>query len=276
MSLALWLMVALALNRAQFRLGLFSYQSTYNGYGAIDSVNARTADAPMVYRVLVPWLIAAAERMIPALRARRLPWLYEAFKVLSLAGALWMCERAVGVRGALVIAALLPATFHFDYWDWTVELFAFAAALSGNFGWAAVGIVLGGMARETTPLAALTFGLKTNAWGEAILLGALALGTLGAVRWVQGKHPLYCERVMWRVNWDDVRGLMRNRPVYTSEMFMTLLLSGLIVAAALRTLPTGITALMLVAAGWVLARAAETRVFTAGLLWVGLACAGWG
>ena len=50
------LALALCLARAQF-VSARSMNSRWNGYGAIPSVQDKSADAPMVYRVLVPWLI---------------------------------------------------------------------------------------------------------------------------------------------------------------------------------------------------------------------------
>ena len=266
----MWLLIAWVLDRAQMKLALPFYGSIYCGIGAVDGVNTRTADAPMVYRVLVPWLIGLAERIAPRLKAYRLTALYEPLKIGLMALALWTVSEALGERSALLLAAMLPLSFSFEYWDWAGELAGLALALTGNLPMAVGGALLAGLSRpETSPLVAMTYALVTGDWPGGTVLAFMAAATWSLVRWRQGAHVLYCERVMWRVNLADVRGLLRNRPVYLSEIGMTLLLTGLTLATVVsgRAGAAWPVPLALLAAGWLLARAAETRVFTSCLLW---------
>jgi hypothetical protein len=116
----------------------------------------------------------------------------------------------------------------------------------------------------------MTYALVTQDWAGSVMV-LIVVGLLwGLVRWRQGGHALYCERVMWRVNVADVTGLLRNRPVYLSEIGMTLGVTALTLAVVLsgRTGWTFPIPLALLASGWLFARAAETRVFASCLLWV--------
>ncbi len=268
--MALWLLIALALDRVQLKLGQPSYGSAYCGIGAVDAVNARAAQAPMAYRVLVPWLIGLAEWLIPALKPHRLTLLYEPLKIGLLAFALAAAAAALGMKGALLVAALLPATFYFDYWDGAVELGALALALTGDVRWALIGGLLLALSRETAPLAAVTYMLVTHDVGCGLQVLSATLAVLLIVRLWAGRKPLYCDRWMVRINAQDVRRIAANRPVYTSEIAMSLGLTALTLGAVVsgRAGPAWPVPLAVLAAGWTMARAAEPRVFAPCLLWI--------
>ena len=264
-----YLIAALALDRVQLKLGQPSYRNEYCGMGAIDSINARTAQAPMAYRVLVPWIVGGIEKLFPNLKPHRLTALYEPLKIGLLALALAAAASALGTTRALWIAALLPATFYFDYWDAAVELLGLALALTGRIEYALIGALLLALARETAPLVALTYMLVTRDVGRGLQVLSATLAVMLAVRLWVGRQPLYCERVLGRHNWRDLRDLRRNRPFYSSESAMSLGLTALTVAAVItgRAGPAWPVPLILLALGWTLARAAETRVFGGCLLW---------
>jgi hypothetical protein len=267
----MWLVIAWALDRAQLKIGAGTYGSSYCGIGCVDGVNQRTAQAPMVYRVLVPWLIWLGERIAPAAKRDRLALLYEPLKITLMALALWATSEALGERSALLLAALLPLTFYFDYWDWAGEVAGLALALTGQWQMAMAGGCVAVLSRpETSPLVAVTYTLVTQDWLGGALIGAATAALWGVIRWRQGSHVLYRERVMWRVNLADVRGLLRNRPAYLGEISMSLGLTALTLLAVVsgRAGWTFPVPLALLGSGWLLARAAETRVFTSCLLWV--------
>jgi hypothetical protein len=77
---------------------------------------------------------------------------------------------------------------------------------------------------------------------------------------------------MWRQNWSELRGIGRNRPVYLGEMAMSLLVTALtlIVVVSGKAGTTWPVPLAILAAGWIFARASETRVFASCLLWISL------
>lgn len=270
----MWLIVALALERASLMLTAHSYRSRFTaGYGSLATTSNREALAPIAYRVLVPWIVMGMEALFPRLKGHRLPALYEPLRIGLIALALTVAEQAIGTRGALIVAALLPATFLFDYWDWTVELLALAAALTGNMQLTILCAGLLGLARPmTTPLVGITYGLVTHdpiGTALALIAGQLAVS---AVRVYVGKRPMDYPWRMWRTNLQDVLNLFCNRPFYLSEIFLSMGLS----LWVLLTVATGKAGaawpvpLALTAAQWIMPRAAETRSMAACLLWVAM------
>lgn len=262
------LVVAIFIDRVQLKLGADSYRSIYNGQGAIDSVNKRTAKAPMAYRVLVPWIIGGIERFIPSLRAKRIQALYEPIKVISMFLLIYVCGIFFGYTSALLLAALMGATFFFDYWDWTFEAIGVLFALTGNPYLFLIGTVLWALSKETAPLAPFIYMVSTGDVAIACLGGILCIVIQWFVKTVVGKRELYCQRVMYEINKQDVKELFENTPFYSSEIFISLCITVVCLAAVL-IMPTlgGLYVIPLLVAGWVLARAAETRVFFACLIY---------
>ena len=270
----IWLLLAIALDRVQLKIGAFNYGAIANGHGAIDAVNQRRVKAPVAYRVLVPWLIGGLERVAPGLRRYRLVGLYEPLKIGFMAGALALLAQAIGTKATLIVALLLPATFLFDYWDWAVELGALAAALTGDPWYALAGGLVCALSRETALLVPATYFLVTFDWYGATLIALATAGTLMIVRLLvgdRGRHH-YGPWLMWPINWQDIREVRVNRPWYLGEITVAVLLSLLTLAAvgsgyAGRAWPIPLAVLAL---GWTLARAAEVRVFSSCLIWVAL------
>lgn len=274
----LWLVVAWAITRVEFKVCRWNLRSSYNGYGCIDAVVRREALAPMAYRVLIPWAIGFVERIAPATRRHRLTALYLPARIALLAAGLAVAERAVGVAGALLVAALVAVTFHFEYWDWSAELLGLAGALSGDLALATVGASVHALSRpETAPLTAVTWLLGTGDIAGGMWIGAWVVLWTGLVWLRVGRRALYCPRSMWRQNLRDVRGLLANRPAYLSEMGVTLALTAGTLAIVGYALAAGVllrawpVPLAILAAGWWGARAAESRVFGTVLLWWGMA-----
>jgi len=265
----LWIILAIALDRVQLKLTSHAYkQSAYrSGYAAIDSVNQRKAFMPMAYRVLVPWLVWVIERL-GGKGKYRFEWVYELIKIGLMALALWSASLAIGVAGAVVLGIMLCMTFWSDYWDTYVEIAALAMAMTGNIGLAVVGTVLLGLSRETAPMVGIVYGLSTGRVGESIQLVALSCAVLLAVRLHVGRKKLYCERWMLKQNWQDLLELLHNKPIYLCEMFMTLIVTVLTIVAIFgRPVAWPVPAILLVA-GWLMARAPETRVFASCYLWI--------
>lgn len=267
-----WFIVALVLDRVMLKLTVKSYTSPFTvGYGSISNVIAGTALAPVSHRVLVPWLIAAAERVWPTLQKHRLPALYEPIRIVGIGLALNAVAMALGERAAWMVAALLPATFLYDFWDWPYEFLAQALALSGNMQWAILGAGLQGFARpETTPLVALTYLLVTGDVVGTGLIGLASLVALLTVRVIVGKKPLVRSLNTWDVNQIDLRRLFHNRPFYLSEVVMTLGLMALTLASILtgKAGPAWPVPVIIMAAQlfWQ-ARLSETRSMSVCLLW---------
>jgi hypothetical protein len=266
----IWWLLALFLDRIQLKVGLPNYGAKYNGLGAVDDVLARRAPAPVAYRVLVPGLIGVAEWVAPGLRPRRLTWLYEPLKIGLMGAALAMTAHALGNTAALLVAVLLPATFAFDYWDWPVEMFGLAAALSGDLTWTLIGALACALSRETALLVPLAYTLVTLDWYGGTLLTLIVAGTLMIVRLAIGPRQKYWAAQMWRVNWQDIVEIGVNRPWYLGEITFALLISGLMLVSVIGGYagPSWPVPLVVLILCWTLARAAEVRIFSAGLLWV--------
>lgn len=247
-----------------------NYNATTNGFGAINGVLQRTGNAPQVYRVLVPWLIGAFEKGFGYNLKRRLI-LYESIKLVLLMGALWSIGRVIGIRAALLVAALLPLTFHFDYWDWIVEIGAFAACLSGNFYLALAGAILLAFSRETAPLCAVIFYMKTHIWYLSFGILVDSLVWLWMVRMIQGKHALYCDRIYFKRNMKEISRMFLRTPWFLGDIFMSLVITIATLWACYMQVTAWPVALALLVAGWVFGLASETRIFTATLLWIGMA-----
>lgn len=267
----LWLFLAILLDRAQLQIGAFSYQSPFNGLGTVDLINDRNAKAPMAYRVLVPWFIGLLERFVPRLTPYRLT-VYEAFKVVSLALALAACNAALGLTGTLLVGALLPVTFGFDYWCWAIELAAFAVALSGSLPLTVLGVLALSLSRETAPLVPLTYGLITHDWigmaGLFVITGCLML----AVRLYVGKRPMYCDRFMIRRNLAELRHFLTAQPFLMDYSLMAILLSVVTAGVVLsgRAGEAWPVPLIILGLGWTMGIARETRIFTPVLLWIAM------
>lgn len=264
-----WLMVTWALSRVEMKLTAWNLRSLYNGYGAMESVVKLDAEAPMCYRVLVPivhgWLMR-----VKGLQAQR----YLVYTLLK--GALWlwalvMVEVAIGSRGTLVVAALIAATFHFEYWDAAVELGAIGAALTGKPELIVIGAALHGLSRpETLPLMALTAFL-CGGWYAGAVASIMGGGLALAVRVRVGRRKLYCARWMLRQNLQDVRGLWRNSPVHLSEIAAALVITVVVIMSVMTSATAaGIVPMMYLMVGWTMGRAAESRIFTPCLIWIGM------
>lgn len=276
--IAVWFIIALCLDRVLLKMTARTYDLMFAaGYGSIDLVQRKTADRLIGQRILVPALIYWIERLLPCLKPHRLTALYEPLRILALTAALWMTAHAIGVTGALIIAALLPATFLFDFWDFPYELLGFAAGLTGDLRLAILCAGIHALARPfTAPLVALCYGLVTgDLVGAGLVLLAVGLGVIPG--WTNTTcAPVWQKFGLWRVNIQDVRELFQNRPFYLSEIFMTMGLTALVLwavfsgnAGAAWPIP-----LALVVVQWTLPRAAETRSLAPALLWVVLAFRG--
>jgi hypothetical protein len=223
-----------------------SMNSRWNGYGVIEVVRNKTADAPMAYRVLLPWLMGSKPTMAK----------YQALQVIFITAALYSVYLAWGAPVLWVVAALLPITFYFDYWDWSVELMGFSLALV-SLPFALAGVVLHGLSRETAPLVGVAYAIHHHDILGGIFLSVLGLGVLFAVRRIQGRHPLYCDRWMIRRNLRELKQPHMGSPYFSAG------LSLLALAGALLAGWDGLIVLPVLAAGWTMAVAAETRVFIA-------------
>lgn len=115
LHLTLLFVIAIAIARNQVSISAPNVGAKCNGFGCIDEVVARTADAPMAYRVLFPFIL------------RYVPKKFKLFTYqLALVVGAWLLlgtmSKAFGPLTAVVFGLLVSSTFRFDYWDWIFEV----------------------------------------------------------------------------------------------------------------------------------------------------------
>ena len=264
------ILLAWLVDRAQAVMCAHNYGAPWNGIGAVIDVQDRKAAAPMAYRVLAPALLWPARLLKwPMLEA------YEVIKIGCMAFGLWGVSVGWGLEVTFLTAALLPVTFKFDYWDWGIELGALGLAMSGRVELILVGVVLHALSKETWPLTPFTALLAGVPVMGVVWITAAGLMAWLYVRVVVGRRELYCERWMARRNWQELVESMRARPVFLSEMAMSLAVCALVIAAGVARVPGWPAAAVLVMAGWTMAVASETRVFAGALPWAAAVVVGW-
>lgn len=262
-----WLLLAFLLERTLMVVAKDNYGAPWNGAGAIAGVVNRNTQAPMVYRVLVPWLAYGLRKLgMPLLTA------YELVKIILTGCALWAVEYAWGLGVALIVAVILPATFLFDYWDWAAELLGLCLCLSGDLWLALVGIWVWGLSRETVLIGGPAYYLATGDWLGAIALTSASVIMLSAVHLVQGPHKRYCDLYFWKANLIAVKNIREwERPGWMSSIVISLILMAIALAAAPFSGWKGLLVPVLVGFSLVFGKIQETRIFTNVLPWVGYA-----
>jgi hypothetical protein len=260
------LLFAWCFERVHMIVAAPNYGSLYNGFGAIDLTARRETQAPMAYRVLVPWLIRLLERLgLP--QTRRLD-AYQTLKILLEALAFWAIWRAWSLPVALASFLLLLVTIKFDYWDWAAELSGLALAMTGDLSLALPGAMLAGLSRETALLVPAAYLLRTGDLGGGACVLLAALLPLIFVRVYVGRRKLYCARWQLPYNLSLFRAFFKWQPLYHSEICIALVLSALSLTAIIHLPPAWPVPLAVLVAGWTLAKSDETRVFSAALPWL--------
>lgn len=269
----------------------------FNGMGAVDDVMLRKADAPMAYRILFPALIF---RVSPKFK---IP-LYQMLLTLGSCFAFWTLSSSSSMIVSLISAVLVVTTFRFDYWDWIFEFGAMAAAIGNNNLLMFLWFTLFALSRETAVIAPVTyFAFHGFDLTGLALLATTAVVSFSARLWA-GNKKLYCDRVMIRRNLSDVKKWLNEvnpknwRPVLRSsnalscnqvnakcgrhtggmgyafladDMSMTVLIALLGSLASFSLgFPRCMPWIALMTAGWTLAVARETRVFTSILIPISL------
>ncbi len=259
--LALGLFLAWLLDAVQFNVAVLNYQSIYNGFGAIDSIRKRRALAPMAYRVLVPWLVGWIED-----EGRRL-WAYEGVKVALMGAGLGAISWQFGPVAALIAAVLWVPTFRFDYWDVYAEFLALALTLTGRLPLALLGGAVGALSKETCGIIPfLYYSLTRDALGASFV--ALACwGSFVVVRARVGYKRMYCDRVMLRQNWEDLKKLREGWFLSPAFISCAITLTALVCFVTGNVRGDWVVPVLLVA-GWVCGRIVEPRIFLSVTIWI--------
>jgi len=273
MNILLAILVGWTFNKVQFMISVYNYGVLYNGFGVIDMVNKKKIQAPMAYRVLVPWLVGLIEKLFKIKPEDRIV-VYETIKMILVMFAFWSIAHVFGITIMLLSVALLLATIEYDYWDWPVELAAIVLAIGGCFWVLIPVIVLHALSRETAPIVPLAYYLATGIIGNSIILMVLAVGTMMFVRILIGKRDLYCERFMHKKNWELLKNFGKWKPIYLSRIFVSIVLTLLTILAIIVSPKIGMIPGALLVAGWLLAKVDEPRVFSACIPFIALMIGG--
>jgi hypothetical protein len=269
------MVVAWCFERAHMIIAAPNYGATANGFGAIELTVRREIKAPMAYRALVPLLTVGIERLLRLPLSRRVD-VYQTLKILLEALAFWAITKAWGLPVAFLSFLLALLTVKYDYWSWAPEMAGLALAMTGDLALALPGVILFALSRETAPLAAVVYILKTGDIAGGLVLAMAAALVLVLVRMWAGRKPLYCSRFQWRYNLNLFFGrtkggdliLFKWQPIYHSDAMIAAALSFLTIAVGVMGLVGWLVPVILVVAGWTLAKADETRVFAGALPWV--------
>lgn len=250
------------------------YTAPWNGLGAVEGTIQKTADAPMVYRVLVPWVIALIEKVVNDPPKRVVPrlTLYLLVKWGLMTVSLVTVHLILGPVFALGAALYWLMTVQFDYWSLYAETMAFAMVLSGQTELAVIGVIIAAMSRETSFVLPVIFAfvVPTSMWPNMVLVFSVWIATVASVREYQGKHDLYCARVMVLENLDMNETLRQpHRRYYLAVGWGMILLSVLIL---FHTLPepfnsTKWVPVVISALGFGAGFVHEPRIFTVSMLW---------
>jgi len=194
------LLIAWVLDYAQFRIVGFNYSCPFNGLGAIESVCAGTALAPMQYRVAVPWMFRGLRKLSPF---ADIPT-YEVLKILMMAFGLfgvWLLASHVfapliGWLSLFMTAIFYVGNFQFDYTEQYLELGLWAlfiyALYPTNPILAIIVVIIAVLNRETSILLPVMAGLA-GIWGMAILSSILIFMVMLLLRMYYGFKPSYLD-----------------------------------------------------------------------------------
>jgi hypothetical protein len=230
-QIAFYLFLSWVLITLERKTAKDNYGSWCNGLGAIPvaldatgrarGLSSDMMKAPMVYRVLVPWIVAIIEKIVnhpdddrfDIDRLRIYLWVKQALMFSAMIAADYFFGPAV----ALVMALFWVATFQFDYWDIYGEALGFVLVLGGatlmvEVPWmgvvVAVGVAILVMSRETVWLVPLMVGglWLVNGWQMALGAFVVQVVIIGLfqllLRKLQGKWPRYWHRIVIGQNLD--------------------------------------------------------------------------
>jgi len=161
-------LIAFALFIVDWRITRDNMNVPWNGFGCVRNVIKGTAQLPMQYRVLVPWLTV----LLGFGEVYR--WAYMTVKYLGMLVMLYGFHWYLGQLGVdadlgtAILAGIVPLTMQYDYADayWEIGLLAIG-----------IGLILGG--ESIWLLMLITFMACLNRETSAVILAALAVLYLG-------------------------------------------------------------------------------------------------
>ena len=171
----------------------FYRRGPFNGFLTVNETNNKSTNAPMVYRVLIPWLMKLTPfRGVVA---------YEFWRTFLLWLALVLVAGYWGHFAAVVWLVFVMSAQMYDTWCYTGETIGITLALTGNLPAAMLGAFVHGLSRETVLINGFVYWLATGDTPGAVILVLWSGCVFLYVRHKQGKKPLYCDRFMIARNW---------------------------------------------------------------------------
>lgn len=255
------LLIGLSFDRAQMAISIANYDSLFNGFGSIDLTVKREIKAPMAYRILVPYLVTWIEKLFKTKPEYRL-FIYQAIKASLVVFAVWTVVHVFGLFVAFITFSILLLTIQYDYWDWSIELAAIVLAAGGYFIPALLIGILFAFSRETSLITGFVYLVSTGDWYRALIITAIIGVILFSIRKFIGKRELYCERFMWKYNLGLFKNFFKWKPFLYSPLFVSAAITiGTVLAVMIN--PEYWYILIMLLAGWILAKADEPRIFSA-------------
>ncbi len=269
----IWVIIFLAwvMQRANMVMSANNIGAPWNGYGALELTYKRDIKAPMAYRILVPILVMWIEKLIPTKINERMEekkvikriTIYEFIKIVLNVYMIWALDQAFGTTITLITLLMITSTFMYDYWDYSMELGGLAMIMTGDPMLACIGAFLWGLSRETALIAPLAYYLATFDQLGTMQVAATGIGSFVLTRMWAGKKERYADMVMINRNLNELMELPKHYPVFEHPMFYTVVytLLALVFIATVWIYPIHLIPLIILAAGWIMGVAVETRMF---------------
>ena len=166
-------------------------RGNWNGFLTVKRTLDKSIQAPMVYRVLVPFLMRRNPKSLT---------LYDSIRLVLLWIALLCVSAYWGSTTAFVWLVFVMSAQIYDTWCHTGEAIGVTMALMGLPVGALLGTFIHGLSRETVLLNGFIYFVATGDILWSAIIAAFSACVFFGVRWYQGKHELYCERVMIKHN----------------------------------------------------------------------------
>ena len=168
-----------------------SYNNTpLNGYGGIWPTVKKEARLPMRHRVLVPWLYAFTFWLLGGEDDPPEPLpIYLFWKWFFMAASMMVAAYFFSHAIALLLALYWMVTLQYDYWSVYTESLAFLLVLTGDVRFAAIGVVIGALSKDTAIVLPVVFLFTGGGWWTTAI-AILCYGLMAFVRVYQGRHPI--------------------------------------------------------------------------------------
>ena len=245
-------------------------RGSWNGVLTVSGTLDKSIQAPMVYRVLVPFLMRRNPKSLNTYEFIRLVLLWVSLLCVS---AYW------GASTAVVWLVFVMSAQIFDTWCYTGEAIGVTMALLGNPIGALLGTFIHGLSRETVLINGFVYFLATGDFLWSVAITVFSLTVFFGVRLYQGKHPLYCERIMLKHNisfllkQESTRSKESDVPLFYSP-YLNMILIAVSLYGAYLSGYIGLVVVVYVACTFTFGKVNEYRLNLVPAMWAGAVIAG--